>query len=741
MTSTTTTTQTLTHANREEYHHLLLEVTSGQLPTDIYGVVYFSSPVGTVESGGLPYSSGQEQGSSLFNGDGMILKVDFSTPGKATVSAQILKTPCYHADAVVSTVPPGDEYYAKGFFNVGISRVSSYLGVRNQLNTAMIPLRLPGESVDRILATFDTGRPYEFDPVSLQLYHPLGRNLDWRAQYFPMVEYVFPMIAATAHPAYDPRTGEFFSVNYSKDLRSLAFPHKSPQSGNAGSLIQRLGRALRDFLALWEDLEQVSDELEKRDAQAALQRHFEQRWDDASGEDSSLEEEELQSAAEQFLSNQNAVFVVKRDAGGELHSWRVLDPQGNDILITESMHQTGITEDYFVFIDSSFKVSLDILVPCFPQPWSAFSQFLRGFLQTKLKDYTTVYLVRRSDLSLDRSWVKAACVQIPNEETVHFAVNYLNPDQVVTLHTAHNSSLCAAEWVRPFDRLALAPDEPLDPEVIGLPTIGEMDVSRIGKLQIKLATDVDGDLSAELRAMELICEPLSLADLRTGTRSFQELGPNTWGIGLSTYRGALSPDQVAEEVPYIFWQMYGLDYQTLTQHIYDLYSDASNTIAPEELLEYTAIGIPFSIVRQNTQSMELEDWFYFPHDHYLRSLQFVPKNSVLPPGLSLALHGYLVCTVLVQLDVADPGSFVRQIWLFDAAQLAAGPVCRLGHPDLSFAFTIHSAWLPNPQRVDPAWDYDLRQDYGEVLATFRNQGFAEEIRAFMEEEVFPRVEG
>ena len=103
------TTSSITYASRAEYANLPLLLIEGVLPLDLSGAVYFSSPVGSVESGGLPYPSGQEDSSPVFNGDGMILKVDFSTPGEVYISAQILKTPCYYADKVVSTVPEEDE--------------------------------------------------------------------------------------------------------------------------------------------------------------------------------------------------------------------------------------------------------------------------------------------------------------------------------------------------------------------------------------------------------------------------------------------------------------------------------------------------------------------------------------------------------------------------------------------------------------------------------------------------------
>ncbi|MDX2072155.1 MAG: carotenoid oxygenase family protein [Haliscomenobacter sp.] len=729
------TTSSITQASRTEYTDQPLFLIEGVLPQDLSGAVYFSSPVGTVESDGLPYPSGQEDSSPVFNGDGMILKVDFSTPGEVYISAKILKTPCYYADEVVSTVPEEDEKYAKGFFNVGISRLSTYLGVRNQLNTAMIPLRLPGEDVDRILATFDTGRPYEFDPNSLQLLHPMGNNLKWKAQFFPFVEYIFPMIATTAHPAYDPNSGDFFTVNYTKSLLNMAFPPKqSIRNDQIETFFQNMNRVLDEFLDSWNNVESERNVKEETQLIDQLEKDVTRQIKELSAQEEMPNEEEKEA----FSLQQNAVFIVKRDQQGSIRSWRVKDIQGDDIRIAESIHQTGITEDYFVFIDSSFKISMDLLVPYFRKPWTVICQFLRGFFQTRLKDYTHIYVVKRSDLNENTREVTAERLTIA-DQMVHFAIDYRNPDRTITLHTAHNSSLCAAEWVRRYDKLAIDPDLELDPHVVGLPTIGEMDVSKIGRIKIKVTSKKDEPIRAMLKQSKLIYETLELSDLQNRREDLQNLGPNTWGIGLFTYLDYLAPGKIVEKVPYIFWQMYGLDYQILTQYIYNLYDLETNVVPPEDVLAYTREGIPFSIVRQNTRNMKLEDWYYFPDDHYLRSLQFVPKNSPLPANLEKELHGYLICTVIVQKAPKDPYSFSREIWIFDSAALNTGPVSKLTHPSLSFAFTIHSAWLPTPQSVNPAWAYDVREDYDQVLRTFRDTKYAAEIREFMESNVYPNL--
>ena len=47
-----------------------------------------------------------------------------------------------------------------------MARISRQLGVRNPLNTAFLPMQ------DRMLLTYDAGRPYEIDTESLEVITP-----------------------------------------------------------------------------------------------------------------------------------------------------------------------------------------------------------------------------------------------------------------------------------------------------------------------------------------------------------------------------------------------------------------------------------------------------------------------------------------------------------------------------------------------------------------------------------------
>ncbi|MEL7006305.1 MAG: carotenoid oxygenase family protein, partial [Bacteroidota bacterium] len=110
-------------ASRTEHTDLNLNTIEGQLPEDIQGHVFIVAPVGTVDSGGLPFANGD----SLLNGDGMIYRLDFHRQGEAKVTTRLVKPPDYYADQATQL---GSQYSKYRFRNHGISRFSLALGFR-----------------------------------------------------------------------------------------------------------------------------------------------------------------------------------------------------------------------------------------------------------------------------------------------------------------------------------------------------------------------------------------------------------------------------------------------------------------------------------------------------------------------------------------------------------------------------------------------------------------------------------
>ncbi|MFB6352025.1 MAG: carotenoid oxygenase family protein [Bradymonadaceae bacterium] len=182
------TPNSLMSASREEFE-FELEVLSGRVPRDAYGHVF------TVCS--LPF----DDGAPIFTGDGMIFRIDFGD-GRPRLRARISKTPSWYVDQQTRD-------RESGFSNRGFVRLSSKWGMRNFANTAFVRMG------DRVLATFDAGRPFEIDPKTLEIVTPVGRREEWKSALPEGLSTgPFRLHFSTAHPYYDDRTGQLFSINY-----------------------------------------------------------------------------------------------------------------------------------------------------------------------------------------------------------------------------------------------------------------------------------------------------------------------------------------------------------------------------------------------------------------------------------------------------------------------------------------------------------------------------------------------
>ena len=438
-----------------------------------------------------------------------------------------------------------------------------------------------------------------------------------------------------------------------------------------------------------------------------------------------------QQAADSVPLTNGVTLLRWTGKNAPLDRWNVIDAStGENLVVYQTMHQTNLSRDYIVLVDSSLKFAFDLLenIPFPEHPW--LNTLLRRLTTKIVQPETPLYLIRRADLKPGASTVVAHSFMIPLE-TVHYSIDYENPNGQVTIHTAHNSASCAAEWLRPYDYLATQPDTPALPNTIGLMACGEMDIGRIGKFV------VEGDTGTIL-SQQIIHQKGFEGDDVASVKA------HTWAVALNTYRDMISAEKTVDRIVHNFWQCYGLDYRMLTVFMQELYQDYPNRIIPvDTLLDYTRHGIPFCLVRQNTETMTLDDYYLFRMNENLRSIQFVPRKRA-PGAVSPVpeqMDGYIFCT-MVNGDPNDltADAYTREIWLFDAAKLSAGPVCTLFHNDLNYYFTIHSAWVPDCQSFDGGYNVNIKKDYDEVLSTFVNSDKQKEMQTFMETNVYPHYE-
>ncbi len=625
--------RSMMRAQRSEVSGLSLNVLQGTIPADIHGHVFFIAPVGTVEHPGLPNPSGN----TLLNGDGMICRLDLSASAIA-LTMRLAQTADLVADQATAARPPGDPLR---FFSTGIARLATELGARNFANTAFVPMD-DGGSVPRLLLCYDAGRPVEIDPQTLDVVTPVGGRASWQAD--TLEDFPFPLVLSPAHPVYDPTTGQLFTANYGRSATSMF----------ATGPLSRWARAL----PVGDTAERVAEVLgigvpARRFAKKALRALGEaEDWlMDTLGR--------VPNVPEDFTN------LIRWDGAGAPQRFRLILNAHQRVEIRQSIHQVAVTEHYAVILDTAFKIGLDQgfndPVPFIDLPDRA----IRACSTDPQPDTTIFYVVSRADLDatglpLDRDGVpmiRARKIEIPLEAD-HFLVDYDDAGGRIRLHVAHAPATDLSEWVREYDVKA-TDGASIDPAIHGMMAVGAMDLNRFGQYVIDATT-------GEVEESQVICD--------------DEL---TWAIALYAGRDVLTPAPHPQKLEHLYWVTEGMFDELLTLWVYNLYDDYAHRLVNADRILQTCRsgGRRAAIVRVDSNPFAIGDHFQLPPSTMLGSMQFVPKAS----GTG-GTDGYLVCTVYTDAE--------NQLWILDAADLAAGPVCKLSHPQMTVGFSLHTAWLP-----------------------------------------------
>ncbi len=624
-------------------------------------------------------------GGQIFNGDGMVCRLDFVQNDDklehkkvvTTLKTRIAKTPCYYVDQLLNQ----DKRYSEYRFDyAGLVQVGK-LGARNQLNTAFLRID------KRLLLTFDGGRAYEIDPTTLELLQPLGKaNLgkdklgkdkSWQSPTQNFNQLFLPY-QIPAHPVYDFTNHAVITANY----------------------FTGFSRFVPKTLLKWI---------------ASLQ-------------------------GKKFGSYTQLVYVPISSTNTEqtkpdLADWQRLNitlADGSPVIIDQSLHQLAITERYIILVDIGFQMEFSYIfftpIVRFIQDngwigglFKVINQRLRAaacqksdssrgllakfnqYLQEKVrriktwlfnrffrlrpqKPLSNLYIIDREELynalnDLSSENIIAKKIVLPREIS-HFVANYSNPHDQITLHLAHNNAYDVTEWISEFDEnpLSLNPNYPyyvnLRRDLAGM-IVGPMDLGSVAKYVINGKSGV-------------VLESNLISDI-----------DKTWAVSLYTFN-----ESQTDEILNIYWLSWGFSLELIPKRIFDSYKNYPYRSIPIENISRSeqAEGLPFedkpiTLIRLNTVSMKIEDWYEFPVGYYASSPQFVPRkpdSSIDSKSSNLSTDGYIICTVTS--DQKNRLGSTDEIWIFDAADLQGRkhqqPLCKLGHQKLDLKLTIHSTWLP-----------------------------------------------
>lgn len=378
--------------------------------------------------------------------------------------------------------------------------------------------------------------------------------------------------------------------------------------------------------------------------------------------------------------------VAKWNSGsGAMEHFQLLDADtGQPLVIQETLHQLQVTKNHVVLLESAFRVNFWTLI-------------LNGLTHLGVSEWLLDALTADADYPFARFWVVdkseleggggpdapkpvvARGFPIAGEGW-HFAADYEDDDglRIFVLHTptadiSHylgegqpmlDGSKARAELDGWFTNYGLRP--------------GSVGVHRI---------DLDsGDVTSAWLADEKF----------------------TWGLGVHAYRYLEKPWKA--KLQRIFINSGGFYRGGVPKAFYDLYAARAPRV--DEL----PVDKPASVFALDPIDRTIDGW-NLPEGW----ISWVP--TYLPPVVwegGQAQEQPKVATTegfLMVVAVSDPtpdlpeGSSGTEIWIFDAGDIAKGPVCRLGHPDLTVGLAVHSCWVGTEDGYGPGPAWDVKEDY------------------------------
>ncbi|WP_309738908.1 carotenoid oxygenase family protein, partial [Chamaesiphon sp. OTE_20_metabat_361] len=525
------------------------------------------------------------------------------------------------------------------FLDGGMVRHSLLLGTRNQMNTAFVATK------EHLLATFDAARPHIIDPDSLELLEPIGAASNWQGlapKQPAWLTQVFQPYSNPAHPVCDhlqsgDEAGEFITANYSAGLSLL-------------SVIDRFRR--------WYKARRGLDGVILKNPWGAFTSLVRYRFDSQSFE-----------------------------------KWRLVLPNGEPVIIQQAIHQMALTEDYIIVGDIAFKIELSQIFAPFLfggiRKYSVQIGYWLSLMFLKLVQplpYANLYSIARSDLDKPISAGKPATltaikIVLPREVS-HFVTDYRNPDGKITLMSAHNGGWDVTEWIGEYDESVNLDCENTPAITKGIEALAGVNKGLPPVTQTKC-------LRKEFRGFQPAPVDLNSVarytiDAKTGAvikaNFLSDTGDNpskcnTWSVSVNTHRN-LNRDselETGEKITSLYWMGWGFTWETIPKRIYRAYRDRDNRVIPVEGLPQS--DMPATLLRIDTERMEIADSFEFPIGYLARSPQFIPSKDPCPPDRDPATHGYIVCVIMSDAEPHNPHTVAQdEIWVFHADDFKGKPI-------------------------------------------------------------------
>jgi hypothetical protein len=201
---------------------------------------------------------------------------------------------------------------------------------------------------------------------------------------YSKVSLPFKLVMTSAHPVFDPKTKEVFTINVGKSLWTML----------------GLYRSIKERVA--ENAKSLQDLIKNSSFPSEVQLRLLTLYKGILGVISSIVN--LIGGIEkigQVFTNRNFVRLFLWDGKqvGITQKWEVLLPNKKPLVIEQTVHQMGLTEKYILIAESAFKFSLENIMP-YQQDFLSkdFKVFLADFINYNQFPYSKLYIIKREDL-------------------------------------------------------------------------------------------------------------------------------------------------------------------------------------------------------------------------------------------------------------------------------------------------------------------------------------------------------
>jgi hypothetical protein len=363
--------------------------------------------------------------------------------------------------------------------------------------------------------------------------------------------------------------------------------------------------------------------------------------------------------------NGHPVKLIRWDGYNDFEKWIVVDGNGVEIEIKQSIHELVFTRDFILLADTAFVAGTEMFTP-----WK----------NAKLPyDKTVVHIIDRRDLKSGMNTVPSKQIVV-DKPCIHLIPEYENPNDKITVYMLHTPATNTAEILRSYDRDL---DGKLFPKhLTGYGTLPVLDLSSVGKHVIDVA-------HSKVAGSEYISEM-----------------PYCWGPYLYTYMGRQIDPYNGQD---LFIMFKGFSRDILPKRIFNAYKNVDARQVPlQDMVGGEGFHHNNSICRVTTKDFAIADAYVFPDRTLLYTIATLDSKDQ-------AGAGYVIAGVVSD-GAAGEQSSGHEYWIFNASNLAKGPVCKLGHESLNNSTLFHAVYIPRAisKKLDQKkvlYQIPIRADY------------------------------